>query len=83
MSRLPCRKGTPPELPARASHVRFEVSADAAIVIRERVGQLWIWPSPRTSSAYATTEPPGDRHEWTDYRQSGFVVHVDDAIVPP
>lgn len=69
-------------LPARPSEVEFEVSPDAAAVIRQRGGQLWIWPSPY-KAAYATTEPPGDTHEWTDYRQAGFVVHVDDAIVPP
>jgi hypothetical protein len=63
--------------------VRFEVSRDAAALIRDRGGQLWIWPSPATRSAYATTEPPGDPHEWTTYRQPGFVVHVDATIVPP
>jgi hypothetical protein len=69
-------------LPERLSQVRFEVSPEAAAVIRNRGGQLWIWPSP-DQSAYATTEPPGEAHEWTTYRQAGFVVHVDDAIVPP
>ena len=63
--------------------MKFEVSPDAAAAIRYRGGQLWIWPSPRTWSVYATTEPPGDAHEWTTHRQAGFVVHVDDAIVPP
>lgn len=69
-------------LPERTSQVKFEVSPDAADVIRRRGGQLWIWPSP-DRSAYATTEPPGERHEWTTYRQAGFAVHVDDAIVAP
>ncbi len=69
-------------LPARTNEVEFEISAMRRPSIRDRGGQLWIWPSP-DRSAYATTELPGDEHEWTDYRQAGFVVHVDDAIVPP
>lgn len=76
------RKSSTPVLPERPSQVGFEVSPEAAAVIRNRGGQLWIWPSP-AQSAYATTEPPGDAHEWTAHRQAGFVVHVDDAIVPP
>jgi len=70
-------------LPARASdEVKFEISAAAAAAIRERGGQLWIWPSAERWP-YCTTEPPGDSHEWTLYRQGEFVVHVDEAIVPP
>jgi hypothetical protein len=37
----------------------------------------------QTGRAYATTEPPGDPHEWTVYREGEFVVQVDDAIVAP
>jgi hypothetical protein len=82
--RLPWPESAAPALPARtASQVRFEVSPEAADVIRERGGQLWIWPSAHTRSAHATTEPPGDRHAWTTSRQAGFVVHVDDSILPP
>jgi hypothetical protein len=81
--RLPWRRRAAPELPAQASQVKFEVPREAAALIRERGGQLWIWPSPATRSAYATTEAPGDAHEWTTYRQAGFVAHVDAAIVAP
>src|SRR5262249_36006430 len=84
MPRLPWRRRAAPDLPAQAGQVTFEVSPDAGATIRERGGQLWVWPSPATQSAYATTEPPGgDTHEWTAHRQAGFIVHVDDAIVPP
>jgi hypothetical protein len=69
-------------LPTRGPTVKFEISAGAAALIRRRGGQLWIWPSP-DRHAYATTEPPGDRHEWTECRQGDIVVRVDDAIVPP
>ena len=76
------RKSSRSVLPERPTQVKFEVSPEAAVVIPNRGGQLWIWPSP-DQSAYATTEPPGDTHEWTAHRQAGFVVHVDNAIVPP
>jgi hypothetical protein len=79
----PWRRRAAPELPAQAGQVKFDVSRDAANAIRDRGGQLWIWPSPATRSAYATTEPPGDAHEWTTYRQVRFVAHVDAAIVHP
>src|SRR5262245_8438041 len=69
-------------MPERPGRVKFAVSAPAAAVIRDRGGQLWIWPSP-DGSAYATTEPPGETREWTAYRQAGFVVHGDEAIVAP
>jgi hypothetical protein len=70
-------------LPSRGTdEVRFEISAGAAATIRRRGGNLWIWPSSERS-VYATTEPPGDRHEWTAYRQGEVVVRVDAAIRPP
>lgn len=70
-------------LPARASDgVKFEISAPAAAAIRQRGGELWIWPS-ADRWPYCTTEPPGDSHQWTLYRQGEFVVQVDATIVPP
>jgi hypothetical protein len=77
------RRHTAPALPAPPREVKFEISPAAAVTIRERGGQLWIWPSPATRTAYATTEPPGEEHEWTTHRRAGFVVNADDAIVPP
>ena len=72
-----------PVLPSRRpDEVKFEISADAAATIRRRGGNLWIWPS-SDRWPYATTEPPGDRHEWTVHRQGELVVRVDAAIMPP
>jgi hypothetical protein len=70
-------------LPNRSvERVDFQISAEAAAVIRRRGGNLWIWPGPNRWP-YATTEPPGEERDWTVYRQAGFDVRVDAAIVPP
>lgn len=66
----------------RVERVDFQISAEAAAVIRRRGGNLWIWPSPDLWP-YATTEPPGEERDWTVYRQGDLVVRVDTAIVPP
>jgi hypothetical protein len=62
--------------------VKFEISPDAAAAVRQRGGHLWIWPS-ADRWPHCTTEPPGDSHRWTLYRQGELVVHVDETIVPP
>jgi hypothetical protein len=72
-----------PVLPSRSvERVDFQISAEAAAVIRRRGGKLWIWPSP-ARWPYATTEPPGEERDWTVYDQGDLVVRLDTAIVPP
>lgn len=67
----------------QAENVRFDVSDEAAALIRARGGQLWIWPSD-DRWPHATIGPPAFHHaEWVTFRPEGLVVHVDSAIVPP
>jgi hypothetical protein len=63
--------------------VRFEISDEAAALIRSRGGRLWIWPDLKRRPYAASWPPAFHETAWTDYAPDGLVVHVDSAIVPP
>jgi len=63
--------------------VRFEISDEAAVLIRNRGGQAWIW-SNHYGHLQATTGPPVlHKPEWSTCKAEDLVVHIDGAIVPP
>jgi hypothetical protein len=75
---------TASELPnPQAEDSRFEISGEAAALIRRRGGQVWIW-SDLYRRLHATTGPPVlHKLEWSTCTPDDLVVHVHSAILPP
>lgn len=72
-----------PARPGGQEDVEFEISDEAAALIRDRGGELWIWPS-NDRWPFAMTNRPGLHYgDWLTYEPEGLVIHVDAAIVPP
>jgi hypothetical protein len=63
--------------------IKFEISEEAAALIRRRGGQAWIWADFHRRLHATTGKPATHKPAWWECPLGDLVVHVDSAIVPP